>query len=133
MDSGDSGTLSSLSSGSVSLLTSFMVEQGHDTVKRSPEQAGTFHATSVLCTMCTGGSVLVVGSGKGLSETERLRQRKCVLVDANEHRLVVCDVRALVGTHPTSVQYNEDVPCRSLSLCLPFGLGALQSPQLSAD
>lgn len=110
MDSGDSGTLSSLSSGSVSLLTSFMVEQGHDRVKRSPEQAGTFHATSVLCTMCTGGSVLVVGSGKGLLETERLRQRKCVLVDANEHRLAVSDVIGWHASHVCAIQRRCSLP-----------------------
>lgn len=57
MDSVDSGTLPWLSFASGSLLTSFMREQAHGIVKRSPEQAGTFHAMSVVCSMRTGGLV----------------------------------------------------------------------------
>jgi len=34
-----------------------MTEQAPDIVKKSPEQAGTFHAASVLCSMWRGGLV----------------------------------------------------------------------------
>lgn len=44
---------------------------------------------------CTGGSNLMLGSGKVLLQTERLRHRKCVLVRANEHRIGVCHLRTL--------------------------------------
>lgn len=80
----------------LSILTGFLHDRA-DTqhTDRSPEQAGTFHATSVVQSICTGGCSLILEGGKVLLQTERLRHRKCAIIGANEHGIGVCHLRTL--------------------------------------
>lgn len=107
----------------VASCLSILVDFLHDRAdmwhsERSAEQAGTFSAMSVPCSMRTGGSSLMVGSGKVLLQTESLRHTKCVLVSANEHRIWVWHLRTLGCTQClVQIQWRWSLPL-SLSLSL---------------